>query len=63
MDEDGKALPYLKLYAIKTRPGTEKAQVEGENIKNNARQDNDPVTNDVVVEMSMDKDGEKAWDE
>ena len=41
--------------------GTEKAKVEGENIKNNARQDYDPVTSDVVVEMSMDKEGEKNW--
>jgi SecD/SecF fusion protein len=61
VDDDGKALPYLKLFAIKTLPGTEKAKVEGENIKNNARQDFDPVTGDVVVEMSMDKDGTKNW--
>ena len=61
VDDDGKALPYLKLYAIKTLPGTDKAKVEGENIKNNARQDFDPVTGDVVVEMSMDKEGEKNW--
>ncbi|MBS1933698.1 MAG: protein translocase subunit SecD, partial [Bacteroidetes bacterium] len=33
----------------------------GENVKNNARQDFDPVTGGAVVEMSMDKDGEKAW--
>jgi SecD/SecF fusion protein len=61
MDENGKALTYLKLYAIKTVPGSEKAKIEGENIKNNARQDFDPVTNDVVVEMSMDKRGSDVW--
>jgi len=61
LDDDGKALGYLKLYAIKTLAGTDKAKVEGENIKNNARQDFDPVTSDVVVEMSMDKEGEKNW--
>ncbi|MES1225551.1 MAG: protein translocase subunit SecDF, partial [Bacteroidota bacterium] len=61
LDDDGKPVGYLKLYAIKTIPGTDKAKVEGSNIKNNARQDYDPVTSYVVVEMSMDKDGEKAW--
>ena len=60
-DDDGKALPYLKLFAIKTIAGSEKAKVEGENIRNNARQDFEPVTGDVVVEMSMDKEGEKNW--
>ncbi len=61
VDENGKALGYLKLYAIKTIPGSEKAKIEGESIKNNARQDYDPVTSDVVVEMSMDKRGADIW--
>ncbi len=60
-DENGKAVNYLKLYAIKTVPGSEKAKLEGESIKNNARQDYDPVTSDVVVEMSMDKKGADVW--
>ncbi len=61
LDDNGKLVGYLKLYAIKTIPGTDKAKVEGGNIRNNARQDYDPITSDVVVEMSMDKEGEKAW--
>jgi len=61
VDENGKALNYLKLYAIKTVPGSDKAKLEGESIKNNARQDFDPVTGDVVVDMSMDKRGADIW--
>lgn len=61
IDENGKAANYLRLYAIKTVPGSEKAKIEGESIKNNARQDYDPVTSDVVVEMSMDKRGADVW--
>lgn len=59
-DDDGKLLNFLELYAIKTVPNSEKAKIEGEVIKD-ARQDYDPVTGEVVVEMSMDKTGEKAW--
>jgi SecD/SecF fusion protein len=61
LDDDGKVLPYLRLYAIKTIPGTDKAKVEGENIKNNARQDFEQITGDVIVEMSMDKQGADEW--
>jgi SecD/SecF fusion protein len=61
IDENGKSVNYLKLYAVKTVPGSEKAKIEGESIKNNARQDYDPVTSDVVVEMSMDKRGADVW--
>ncbi|MBS1949147.1 MAG: protein translocase subunit SecDF [Bacteroidetes bacterium] len=61
IDDNGKAVNYLKLYAIKTVPGSEKAKLEGESVKNNARQDYDPVTGDVVVEMSMDKKGSDTW--
>ncbi|MBS1668110.1 MAG: protein translocase subunit SecDF [Bacteroidetes bacterium] len=61
LDENGKSLNYLKLYAIKTVPGSDKAKLEGESIKNNARQDYDPVTGDVVVDMSMDKRGADVW--
>ena len=60
-DDDGKLLNFLDLYAIKTIPNSEKAKIEGDVIKSNARQDFDPITGEVVVEMSMDKNGEKEW--
>ncbi len=59
-DENGKAYPYLELYAIKTVPGSDKAKLEGEVITD-ARQDYDPVTGGVVVEMSMNKHGADVW--
>ncbi|HEV2483503.1 MAG TPA: protein translocase subunit SecDF [Puia sp.] len=59
-DDDGKAYPFLPLYAIKTIPGTEKARIEGSVIEQ-ASQDFDPITSEVVVEMSMNKQGTKAW--
>ena len=59
-DDNGKILPYLELYAIKTIPGTEKAPLEGEVISD-ARQDYDPVSGGVVVEMSMFKRGADVW--
>ncbi len=59
-DEDGKLLNVLQLYAIKTVPGSDKARLEGSVIEN-ATQDFDPITSDVVVEMSMNKQGTKAW--
>jgi SecD/SecF fusion protein len=59
-DDNGKAYPYLELYAIKTIPGNDKAKLEGEVITD-ARQDYDPVTGGVVVEMSMNKHGADVW--
>jgi SecD/SecF fusion protein len=59
-DDDGKLIPVLELYAIRTLPGSEKAKIEGESIEN-ANQDFDPVTSEVVVEMSMNKQGSKQW--
>jgi len=59
-DDNGKALPYLELYAVKTIPGNDKAKLEGEVITD-ARQDYDPVTGGVVVEMSMNKHGADVW--
>ena len=59
-DDDGKLVSYLSLYAVKTVPNSEKAKIEGDVIKD-ARQDYDPVSGEVVVEMSMDKQGEKEW--
>ena len=58
--EDGKAIPVLELYAIKTIPGVEKAKLEGEAIEN-ASQDFDPTTSGVIVEMTMNKQGGKIW--
>jgi len=60
VDDNGKPLPVLDLYAIRTIPGTEKARIEGEAIEN-ATQDFDPNTSEVIVEMSMNKQGSKAW--
>jgi SecD/SecF fusion protein len=60
VDDDGKVIPALELYAVKTIPGTEKARIEGEAIEN-ASQDFDPMTSGVIVEMSMNKQGAKAW--
>ncbi|HEV3326833.1 MAG TPA: protein translocase subunit SecD, partial [Puia sp.] len=59
-DQDGKLADQLELYAIRTIPGTEKAKIEGEAIEN-ASQDFDPTTSGVIVEMSMNKQGTKAW--
>lgn len=59
-DPDGKLLDVLYLYAIKTVPGTDKAELEGEVITD-ARQDFEPLTNQVVVNMSMNKQGERTW--
>jgi SecD/SecF fusion protein len=60
-DDDGKKLNFLELYAIKTIPGSEKAKIEGGSVNPDARQDYDPVSGEVVVEMSMDKQGTKTW--
>jgi SecD/SecF fusion protein len=59
-DEDGKLINYLELYAVHTVPGSEKAKIEGEAIED-ASQDFDPVTSEVIVEMSMKKQGAKDW--
>jgi SecD/SecF fusion protein len=59
-DDNGKAYPFLELYAIKTIPGSDKAKLEGE-VVTDARQDYDPVTGGVVVEMSMNKHGADVW--
>ncbi|GGA88068.1 protein translocase subunit SecDF [Puia dinghuensis] len=59
-DEDGKPLDVFDLYAIRTVPGTEKAKIEGSIIEN-ANQDFNPTTGEVVVEMSMNKQASKAW--
>lgn len=59
-DKDGKVLDFVPLYAIKKVPGTDKAKLEGEYITD-AYQDFNPVTNQVTVNMTMNKQGEKIW--
>src|SRR5260221_1195996 len=59
-DDDGKPIPVLDLYAIRTIPGSDKARIRGESIAN-ASHDFDPNTSEVIVEMSMNKQGAKAW--
>jgi len=59
-DDNGKLVAGLSLYAIKTVPGTDKARIEGEMI-NDASQDFEPVTNKVIVNMSMNKQGGRIW--
>jgi SecD/SecF fusion protein len=60
LDENGKKLPYLELYAIRTIPGSDKARLQG-SIVDDANQDFDPITSEVVVEMSMNKQATKTW--
>lgn len=60
VDDDGKVASAVLLYAIKTLPGTDKARVEGSAIED-ARQDFDPMTSEVIVDMTMNKQGAKAW--
>jgi SecD/SecF fusion protein len=60
VDDNGKLIPALELYAVRTIPGSDKARIEGEAIEN-ASQDFDPTTSEVVVEMGMTKQGAKDW--
>lgn len=59
-DKNGKVQNFVPLYAVKTVPGSEKAKLEGEAIVD-ANQDFNPVTNQVTVNMVMNKQGEKVW--
>jgi len=59
-NDDGVLQNYLKLYAVKTVPGQEKAKIEGDVITD-ATQDYESTTSQVVVNMSMNKQGEKDW--
>jgi SecD/SecF fusion protein len=59
-DENGKLSPVLTLYAIKTIPGKEKAELEGEAIEN-ATQEFDQITNEVNVTMTMTSSGARTW--
>lgn len=59
-DDDGKLIPYLRLYAIKTIPGKEKASLEGDAIED-AKQDFDQISNEVTVSMTMNASGAREW--
>ena len=59
-DADSKLLNFLDLYAIQTIPGKEGALIEGGAIES-ADQSFDPVTNDVLVNMSMNPAGARTW--
>jgi SecD/SecF fusion protein len=60
VNDEGKVSSEVELYAIHTIPGTDKAKIEGEAIEN-ADQDFDPTTSGVIVQMTMNKQGAKAW--
>ncbi|HEX4371801.1 MAG TPA: protein translocase subunit SecDF [Puia sp.] len=59
-DDNGKLINKLGLYAIKTIPGIDKARLDGSSVTD-SRQDFDPITGKVVVEMSMDNQGANIW--
>jgi SecD/SecF fusion protein len=50
----------LEIYAIKTRPGTDLPQLTGEFITD-SRQDFDQRSNEVLVQMEMNKKGADVW--
>jgi len=58
--KEGKSRGILPIYAIKTLPGSGKAKLGGSSIID-ANQDFNPITNQVTVNMTMDKQGEKTW--
>ena len=59
-DADGKPVNFLDFYIIKTIPGKEGAELEGDAIED-AQQTFDPTTNEVNVTMSMTNAGAKRW--
>jgi len=59
-DPDGKLYDFLDLYAIQTIPGKDGALIEGSAIEN-ADQSFDPITNEVLVNMSMNSAGARTW--
>ncbi|HMF71169.1 MAG TPA: protein translocase subunit SecDF [Flavitalea sp.] len=60
-DQTGKLSSVLLLYAIKTIPGKEGAELEGEAIEN-ASQEFDQITNEVNVTMAMTNSGARTWE-
>ncbi len=59
-DQEGKLLSFLDLYALQTIPGKEGALIEGNAIET-ADQGFDPMTNEVIVSMSMNNAGARTW--
>jgi SecD/SecF fusion protein len=59
-DEQGKPFNFVDLYIIKTIPGKEGAELEGEAIEN-ASQEFDQITNEVNVAMTMTNTGARTW--
>jgi SecD/SecF fusion protein len=57
---DGKLSDFLQLYAVKTIPGKEGAQLEGSAIED-ASQGFDQTTNEVLVLMEMTDAGGAVW--
>jgi SecD/SecF fusion protein len=59
-DDKGALSEVLTLFAIKTIPGKETAQLEGSAIED-ARQEFDQTTNEVLVTMDMNDAGGRVW--
>jgi SecD/SecF fusion protein len=59
-DDKGALATYVDLYAIKGIPGKAGAQLEGSAIED-ARQEFDPNTNEVLVTMDMNNSGGLIW--
>jgi SecD/SecF fusion protein len=59
-DEQGKPFNFVDMYIIKTIPGKEGAELEGEAIEN-ATQEFDQITNEVNVTMTMTNTGARTW--
>lgn len=50
----------FELYAVKKRPGTDKAPLDG-SVVTLARADPDPTTGEIQVSLQMNNDGAKVW--
>ncbi|WEK35105.1 MAG: protein translocase subunit SecDF [Candidatus Pseudobacter hemicellulosilyticus] len=59
-DSEGKPLQSLALYSVKTIPGKEGAELEGNAIED-ANQEFNQMTNEVTVTMSMTPSGSTTW--
>ena len=59
-DDQGKQYNFVDFYIIKTIPGKEGAELEGEAIEN-ASQEFDQMSNEVNVTMSMTNSGSRTW--
>lgn len=59
-DETGKPYNFVEMYIVKTIPGKEGAELEGEAIET-ASQEFDQITNEVNVAMTMTNTGARTW--